>query len=63
MSNMFKRKVPEALEINRLKTLKKKTDKTFKVVNRDNGDYNHFNNILRLFLVLPNFPFTTSETS
>ena len=24
--------------------------------------YNHFYNILRLFAVLPNFPFTTSET-
>ena len=24
--------------------------------------YNHFHNILRLFNVLPNFPFTTSET-
>ena len=24
--------------------------------------YNHFYNILRLFGVLPNFPFTTSET-
>ena len=24
--------------------------------------YNHFENILRLFDVLPNFPFTTSET-
>ena len=26
------------------------------------GSYNHFHNILRLFDVLPNFPFTTSET-
>ena len=24
--------------------------------------YNHFHNILRLFDVLPNFPFTTNET-
>ena len=24
--------------------------------------FNHFHNILRLFDVLPNFPFTTSET-
>ena len=24
--------------------------------------YNHFHNILRLLDVLPNFPFTTSET-
>ena len=38
MSNMYKRKVREALEINRLTTLNE-TDKTFKVLNRDNGDY------------------------
>ena len=25
-------------------------------------DYNYFHNILRLFVVLPNFPFTTNET-
>ena len=25
------------------------------------GNYSHFHNILRLFDVLPNFPFTTSE--
>ena len=24
--------------------------------------YNHFQNILRLFYALPNFPFTTSKT-
>ena len=38
MSNMYKRKVHEALGINRLKTLNE-TDKAFKVLNRDNGDY------------------------
>ena len=27
-----------------------------------NLNYNQFHNILRLFDVLPNFPFTTSET-
>ena len=32
MSNMYKRKMREALEINKLKTLKE-TDKTFKVLN------------------------------
>ena len=26
------------------------------------GDYHHFHNIFRLFDVLPNFPYTTSET-
>ena len=38
MSNMYKRKVREALELNRLKTLNE-TDKTFNVLNRDSGDY------------------------
>ena len=35
--NIFKRKLREDLDINRIKTLKE-TDKTFKVPNRDNGD-------------------------
>ena len=34
---MYKRKLREALEISRLKTLNE-TDKTFKVLNRDDGD-------------------------
>ena len=38
MSNLYKRKLREALEINRHKPLNK-TNKTFKVLNRDNGDY------------------------
>ena len=38
MSNIYKTKVRETLEINRFKTLDE-TDKTFKVLNRDNGDY------------------------
>ena len=38
MSNIYKRKVPKAFEINRLKILNE-TDKTFIVLNRDNGDY------------------------
>ena len=38
MSNMYKRKVREALEMNKLKTLNE-TDKTLKVLNRDNGNY------------------------
>ena len=34
-----------------------------KVRDRDmQSTYNHFHNILRLFDVTPNFPFTTSET-
>ena len=38
MSNMYKRKVREALGVNRLKTLSE-IDKTFKVLNKQNGDY------------------------
>ena len=38
MSNMYKGKVREALEIKKLKTLNE-TDKTFKVLNKNNGDY------------------------
>ena len=38
MPNMYKRKVCEALEINRLKTFNE-IDKTFKVLNMGNGDY------------------------
>ena len=30
---------------------------------KENFADNHFHNILRLFSVLPNFPFTTSETT
>ena len=35
---MYERKIPEALEISKLKTINEK-DKTFTVLNRDNGDY------------------------
>ena len=37
MPNMYKQKLYEALETNRLKTLNQ-TNKTFKVLNRDHGD-------------------------
>ena len=53
MSNMYKRKVREALEINRLKTLNE-TDKTFKVLNRDNGDYVTTNSWKPLFRKIGN---------
>ena len=53
MSNMYKRKVREALEINRLKTLNE-TDKTFKVLNRDNGGYVTTNNWKPLFWKIEN---------
>ena len=48
MSNMYKRKVREDLEINRLKTLNE-TRKTFKILNRDNGDYVTTNSWKQLF--------------
>ena len=38
MPNMYKTKVHEALDISRLKTLNE-TNKTFKVLNRENGGY------------------------
>ena len=53
MSNMYKRKVREALEINRLKTLNE-TDKTFKVLNRDNGGYVTTNSWKPLFWKIEN---------
>ena len=28
----------------------------------EHSNYNHFHNTLRLFVILPNFPFITSET-
>ena len=53
MPNMYKRKVHEALEINRLKTLNE-TDKAFKVLNRDNGDYVTTNSWKPLFRKIGN---------
>ena len=53
ISSMYKRKVREALEINRLKTLNE-TDKTFKVLNRDNGDYVTTNSWKPLFRKIGN---------
>ena len=53
MSNMYKKEMREVLEINRLKTLNE-TDKTFKVLNRDNGDYVTTNNWKPLFRTIGN---------
>ena len=39
---MYERKIHEALKINKLGTINEK-DKTFTVLNRDNGDYNTTN--------------------
>ena len=47
----IKRKMPEQRLLNQNISLVKQ-----------NVIHNHFHNILRLFDVLPNFPFTTSET-
>ena len=46
--NMYKRKVSEALEKKILKTLRK-TDKMFKVLNRNNNDYVTTNSCKSLF--------------
>ena len=48
-----KRKVREALEINKLKTINKK-DKTFTVLTRDNGDYITANSWKPLFMKMGN---------
>ena len=54
MSNMYKGKVREALEIKRLKTLNE-TDKMFKVRNRDNSDYVTTNRWKPLFRKIGNY--------
>ena len=46
---MYKRKIHEALEINKLKPINEK-DKIFTVLNRDNGDYIKTNSWKPLFL-------------
>ena len=48
MRNMCKRKMPEAYEINRIKTLNE-TDKALKVLCRDIGDYFTTNSLKPLF--------------
>ena len=53
MANMYKRKVCEARETNRLKILNE-TDKTFKVLNRENGDYITMNSWKPLFQKIGN---------
>ena len=51
--NMYKRKVREAVEINRLKILNE-TNKTFKALNRGNGDYVTTNSWRPLFWKIGN---------
>ena len=46
---MYKRKIHEALEINKLNPINEK-DKIFTVLNRDNGDYIKTNSWKPLFL-------------
>ena len=50
---MYERKIREALEINKLKTINEK-DKTFTVLNRDNGDYVTTNSWKPLFMKMGN---------
>ena len=50
---MYERKIREALEINKLKTITEK-DKTFTVLNRDNGDYVTTNSWKPLFMKMGN---------
>ena len=50
---MYERKIREVLEINKLKTINEK-DKTFTVLNRDNGDYVTTNSWKPLFMKLGN---------
>ena len=50
---MYERKIREALEINKLRTINEK-DKTFTVLNRDNGDYGMTNSWKPLFMKIGN---------
>ena len=50
---MYKRKIREALEINKLKKINEK-DKTFSVLNWDNGDYVKRNSWKLLFMKMGN---------
>ena len=50
---IYERKINEALEINNLKTTNEK-DKTFTVLNRDNGDYFTANSWKPLFMKMGN---------
>ena len=50
---MYKRKIREALKINKLKIINER-DKTFTVLNRDNGDYVTTNSWKLLFMKMGN---------
>ena len=50
---MYERKIREALEINKLKTINEK-GKTFTVLNRDNSDYVMINSWKPLFMKMGN---------
>ena len=50
---MHERKIFEVLEINKLKTINEK-DKSFKVLNRDNGDYVTMNSWRALLMKIGN---------
>ena len=57
-------KIPQSPSTENLVVWKYKNEKTdkLKMIFIKMKNYNHFHNILRLFDVLPNFLFTTSET-
>ena len=50
---MYERKIREVLEINKLKTINEK-DKTFTVLNTDNGDYVTTKSWKHLFMKMEN---------
>ena len=50
---MYERKIREALEINKLRTINEK-DETLTVLNRDNGDYVTMNSWKLLFMKMGN---------
>ena len=54
LSIMYERKLCEALQITRLKT-SNETDKAFKILNRDNGDYVTTNSWKPLFRKIGNY--------
>ena len=59
---MYERKIREALEINNLKTIHEK-DKTFTVLNRDNGDYVMGNSWKPLFMKMGNHESVTYDVT
>ena len=59
---MYKRKIHEALKINKLKTINEK-NKTFTVLNRENGDYITMNSWKPLFMKMENHSSVTFDVN